>query len=599
MQNNGQSMGNISVFPALVRSLWKSFSWCLILKVTSDLILLATPKIMKQIIICVESSDPNRLLHGCLLSALLFISSEIQSIMANKYTEKLEILCLQIKSTLLNIVYDKTLKLSSDASISVGKIITIMSVDIQSFSLCPKNTILIFSSFLKVAISTYSIYIELQEASFVGLSAFAVMIPLNLMFGILCRRLQKIQMAIKDQRVHETKNLLSGIEVLKFYAWEEPLMKLVLNTRAKEVSALKKIILVIVLMAMPSILVPILFTLLAFAYFVLVLGNDLTPEKAFVTVSYTNILSTPLLQLSKNFADLLQCSISMQRINQLMNSGEVNTYPEVYSVDTDEEVSVAIENGTFNWTKDGQTVLHSINLKILKGSLTLVVGPIGSGKSSLLSAILGDLYLEKGSLKRCRNIAYVPQQSWIYNASLKRNISLRCSNQVVYETALSACLLNQDIAQLPMGDQTWMGEGGNNLSGGQKQRLSLARAVCQDAQLYLLDSPFSSLDNNVGQDIFDGVLGPKGILKSKTRIVVTSCLKFASFADQVITMKDGYIQDISANCKPSIDETSCITKSNKGKNEYYPTMLELPQVLLPEKRDMDKHTVWTVYFIDS
>ncbi|KAG0343682.1 Canalicular multispecific organic anion transporter 2 [Podila humilis] len=190
-------------------------------------------------------------------------------------------------------------------------------------------------------------------------------------------------------------------------------------------------------------------------------------------------------------------------------------------------------------------VLTDINLVIPWGSLSIVMGRVGQGKSSLLSAIIGDMYKYQGRAQVRGRIAYVPQQAWIINASLKDNILFgRELNQDRYESIVAAAGLAQDFTTLPAGDLTEIGERGINLSGGQKQRVSLARAAYQDADVYLLDDPLSAVDAHVDQHLWLNLIGPNGLLKDKTRLLVTHGIHHLSEADQIIVIKNGKIDEI-------------------------------------------------------
>lgn len=151
----------------------------------------------------------------------------------------------------------------------------------------------------------------------------------------------------------------------------------------------------------------------------------------------------------------------------------------------------------------------------------LVVGSVGSGKSSMLSGLLGEMYkLNMGRINVNGSVAYVPQLAWIQNETVKNNILFGSRfDQTTYERVLDACSLSTDLAIMPAGDRTEIGEKGINLSGGQKQRISLARAVYSDADIYMLDDPLSAVDAHVGKHIFDQVIGPNGLLKHKVNIL--------------------------------------------------------------------------------
>jgi ATP-binding cassette subfamily C (CFTR/MRP) protein 1 len=201
-----------------------------------------------------------------------------------------------------------------------------------------------------------------------------------------------------------------------------------------------------------------------------------------------------------------------------------------------------IENGTFSW--DDDQVLKNINIRLEKNSLSAVVGTVGSGKSSLISAFLGEMEKISGRVNTVGSIAYVAQQAWIQNASLRDNILFGKSfDKVLYDKVIESCALKPDFEMLPAGDQTEIGEKGINLSGGQKQRVSLARAVYANSDVYFLDDPLSAVDSHVGKHIFEKVLGPEGLLKNKTRVLVTHGITYLPQTDKIIVLKDGEVSE--------------------------------------------------------
>lgn len=206
-------------------------------------------------------------------------------------------------------------------------------------------------------------------------------------------------------------------------------------------------------------------------------------------------------------------------------------------------------------------MLVNILLKLKKKSLHfsfLVVGHVGSGKSSLISGLLGEMNkLNDGLINLNGQIAYVPQQAWILNDTFKNNILFGGQyEENFYNHVLKSCSLTADLLLMPAGDATEIGEKGINLSGGQKQRVSLARSLYFNADIYLLDDPLSSLDSHVGKHIFDKVIGPDGILKKKTRIFVTNSLEFLSQCDHILVLDNGQIVEQGKyedlNCKKGV-----------------------------------------------
>lgn len=245
---------------------------------------------------------------------------------------------------------------------------------------------------------------------------------------------------------------------------------------------------------------------------------------------------------------------------------------EYIRFEDDIDDAISIEDGYFKWESNdnyptrkrskschkseekmqseiNEFYLQSINLRISKGSFVAIVGSVGSGKSSLLSALLGEMECVRGHVRISSthaDTAYVAQQAWIQNTSLKNNILFGSSyNSIKYERVVHACALGLDISYLPGGDETEIGEKGINLSGGQKQRVSLARACYTEADVYFLDDPLSAVDAHVAKHLFDNVLSSKtGILRSKTRILVTSRLGLLPLVDNIIVLDNGRISEM-------------------------------------------------------
>ena len=211
-------------------------------------------------------------------------------------------------------------------------------------------------------------------------------------------------------------------------------------------------------------------------------------------------------------------------------------------------ITTAMNECTSNCDKKEPFSLKSIDVNIKAGSLVAVVGIVGSGKSSLLNSILGEMELVSGSVNvspLVKKIAYVPQQAWIQCQTVKENILFGSPlDQRKYDKIIKVCELLPDLEILPARDQTEIGEKGINLSGGQKQRMSLARACYSDSDLYLLDDPLSAVDSHVAKNLFDHVISSKsGILRHKTRVFVTNNLSFLPQVDEVVVMENGCVSE--------------------------------------------------------
>lgn len=236
-------------------------------------------------------------------------------------------------------------------------------------------------------------------------------------------------------------------------------------------------------------------------------------------------------------------SVSLRRVNHYLNSDEI----DFNAVERNDNYSepIRLEEASFVWSAaDVVPTLNRISLTINKHKLIAVVGQVGSGKSSLLSAILGEMVKLEGRVYVNGELAYVPQEAWIMSSTLKDNILFtKPMDRRKFDRVIECCALRQDLQILPGGELVEIGENGINLSGGQKQRIAIARACYADADIYLLDDPISALDANVGKHVFDKVIGPNGLLKDKTRVLVTNRISILPNVDQIVVIKEGSVSE--------------------------------------------------------
>ena len=274
-------------------------------------------------------------------------------------------------------------------------------------------------------------------------------------------------------------------------------------------------------------------------------SNILTTDKVFVCISLFNLLRLPLTLFPYAFKLWIDLIVSITRITDFLNADELDDFQnkENSTLSENETNAVEVNNACFTWDHIKKPSLKNIKLEVPKGSLTAIVGVVGSGKSSLLQAIVGEMESVSGNVNIGGTISYVSQQAWIQNLTLKDNILFSQPYQEhKYQEIIDACALEADLKILSNGDQTEIGENGINLSGGQKQRVALARALYFDCDIVLLDDPLSAVDAHVGKHIFDKVVNKNsGVLKSKTVIWVTNQVSYLPKVDQIIFIKDGQI----------------------------------------------------------
>ncbi|XP_037884214.1 multidrug resistance-associated protein 1 isoform X7 [Glossina fuscipes] len=545
----GNKKGMASIMPPIIRSFGGVFLFGSMMKLFCDILTFVQPQILRLIIAFVEDnangeteSQPEW--KGILYSALLFLVAAAQTFILGQYFQRMFIVGLRIRTALINAIYRKALVISNTArkESTVGEIVNLMAVDAQRFMDLTTYLNMLWSAPLQIALALYFLWELLGPSVLAGLAVMIILIPLN---GVIANRIKTYQirqMKYKDDRVKLMNEVLSGIKVLKLYAWEPSFEKKVLEIRDKEIATLKS---TAYLNASTSFLwscAPFLVSLVTFATYVLIDENNvLDATKTFVSLSLFNILRFPLTMLPMLISNMVQTQVSVNRINKFMNSEELD--PNNVQHDSTKPHPLIIENGSFSWGDDEST-LKNINIEVKKNTLCAIVGTVGSGKSSILQSFLGEMDKISGIVNTVGSIAYVPQQAWIQNATFRENILFgKPYDRRRYNRVINACALKPDIDILSAGDLTEIGEKGINLSGGQKQRISLARAVYNNADIYLLDDPLSAVDSHVGKHIFEEVIGPGGILANKTRILVTHGITFLPQTDNIYVMKLGEISE--------------------------------------------------------
>ncbi|XP_029282601.1 multidrug resistance-associated protein 1-like, partial [Cottoperca gobio] len=517
---------------------------CLLLH---DAFMFAVPQVLSLLLAFMRDED-TAMWKGFLFASLLFLLSCLQSLLYHQYMFHCFTVGMRIKTAVMGLVYRKCLLLSGAArqQCTLGEIINLVSADTQKLM----DFVVYFNSIwitpIEISLCFYFLWQLLGPSALAGITVVVLIFPLNGFIAKIRSKLQEVQMMFMDGRIKLMNEILSGVKILKFYAWEEAFLRRVGMLRDGELQALKKsqILYSVSLASFNSS--SFLIAFLVFAVYVLIdERNILDAQKIFVSVALINILKTPLSQLPYAMSTAMQAVVSLRRLRHFLYQDELN-HDNVerlpYSIDG---YGVMIDGGSFSWTNEGLPCLQSINMKVKTGSLVAVVGHVASGKSSLLSAILGEMERRSGFVSVKGSVAYVPQQAWIQNASLKDNILFGGQRKESwYHRVLEACALLPDLDILPARDNTEIGEKGLNLSGGQKQRVSLARAVYRKSDVYLLDDPLSAVDAHVGQHIFDRVIGPRGLLKDNTRVLVTHGLSFLSKADLVLVMEEGHISEM-------------------------------------------------------
>ncbi|KAF2171079.1 hypothetical protein M409DRAFT_64044 [Zasmidium cellare ATCC 36951] len=522
-----------------------------IIKTASDCLAFVQPQLLRFLISWVDSyrpgNEPEPPIKGAAIAVAMFAVSVAQTACLHQYFARAFETGMRIKSALTATIYTKSMKLSNEgrASKSTGDIVNHMAVDTQRLQDLAQYGQQLWSAPLQITLCLVSLYQLVGVSMFAGLGVMILMIPINGFIAKISKTLQKRQMKNKDARTRLMTEILNNMKSIKLYAWTKAFMtRLNMIRNDWELNTLRKIGAVTAVANFTWNSTPFLVSCSTFAVFVATNDKPLSTDIVFPALTLFNLLTFPLAMLPMVITAIIEASVAVNRLTDYFTAPELQPDAVLRGDPVEHgEESIRIRDATFTWdNNDDRNVLHDVNFSAHKGELSCIVGRVGAGKSSMLSTMLGDLYKIKGEVVVRGSVAYVAQSPWVMNASVRENIVFghRWDPQF-YDKTIHACALKEDFASLPDGDQTEVGERGISLSGGQKARLTLARAVYARADIYLLDDVLSAVDQHVGRHLIDNILGPKGLLAGKTRILATNAIPVLMEAHFIALLRDGRI----------------------------------------------------------
>ncbi|KAI6092615.1 ABC transporter type 1, transmembrane domain-containing protein [Hypoxylon rubiginosum] len=541
-----------SLWLALFHAYGGPYMFATLFKVVNDLAAFSQPQLLRFLISFVDSygegKQPQPAVKGAAIAIAMFFVAILQTAMIHQYFQLAFVTGMRIKSGLASAIYKKSLKLSNEgrSTKTTGDIVNYMAVDAQRLQDLTQFAQQLWSAPFQIAICMISLYQLVGWSMLSGIAVMIVMIPINGFIAKMMKRLQKDQMKNKDSRSRLIAEIINNMKSIKLYAWSTAFMnKLNYVRNDLELKNLRKIGASQAFANFTWTTTPFLVSCSTFAVFVWTRDVPLTTEIVFPALALFNLLTFPLAVLPMVITSIIEASVAVGRLTEFFEAEEVQPDAIVIGSAAEDrgDDAVVVRNGTFSWNRhEPKEVLRNIEFSSRKGELTCVVGRVGSGKSSLLQSILGDLWKVEGNVRVQGTVAYVAQQPWIMNATVKENIIFgHRYDSNFYEKTVKACALLADFTQLPDGDETFVGERGISLSGGQKARVALARAVYARADIYLLDDCLSAVDSHVGKHIIENVLNSNGLLASKCRILATNAIAVLPEADYIYQIKDGEI----------------------------------------------------------
>ncbi|KAF8666092.1 hypothetical protein HU200_053802 [Digitaria exilis] len=503
--------------------------------------------------------------EGLQLVLILLVGKAAQTLASHHYNFQGQLLGMRIRGALQTALYRKSLHLTAGArrAHGAGSIVNYMQVDagIVSFAMHGLHGLWLMP--LQIVVALLLLYTYLGPAVLMTLAVITAVTVITAFANKLNLAYQLKFLGVRDSRVKAITEMLNHMRVIKLQAWEDNFGKKVRDIRQEELGWLAKIMLFMCANTVVFSSGPLAMTVLVFGTYIAT-GGLLDAGKVFTAIAFFRMLEGPMQSFPQTIVMSMQAFVSLDRLNKFLTDAEIDP-TAVERVDSgggaEDTVAVKVQGGVFAWdvpAGEEKRVLRGIDVEVRRGELSAVVGTVGSGKSSLLSCIMGEMHKVSGKVSIFGSTAYVAQTAWIRNGTIQENILFgKPMHTERYSEIIHACCLEKDLEMMEFGDQTEIGERGINLSGGQKQRIQLARAVYQDCDIYLLDDIFSAVDAHTGSTIFMECL--KGILKNKTVLLVTHQVDFLKNVDTVIVMKDGSViqsgiyRELLASCSDFSD----------------------------------------------
>uniref|UniRef100_A0A1I8HXE8 ABC transmembrane type-1 domain-containing protein n=1 Tax=Macrostomum lignano TaxID=282301 RepID=A0A1I8HXE8_9PLAT len=444
-------------------------------KLVCDSLQFASPALIKHLVAFAD--DPAApAWRGWLYAAAFFLSAALAAFFSQLMYFRSGVVAMRVRSLLTLAVYRKSLRLSCSArrATTLGQVVSLMAVDVQRIGDLLQTLWMAVSMPFLIAAAMALLWQELGPAVLGGLAVALLLVPANSALATAQKRLQVCpaalhycrvqQLKLKDARLKLLGELLSGIRMVKLFGWEPAFRTRVEAVREVELANLKKSAYINCFTVFTFTCAPYLITLATFSVFTLASpGNLLTPAKAFTALALFNILRAPMNLLPMIISSIITAAVSMRRLGRFLAADEADLSHVIQTLpgaDTAES-AVLVTDGHFSWSAAGEAAfgLNHLNFSLRRGSLTAVVGRVGSGKSSLLAALTGEMPRLAGCVRLSGSTALVSQQAWIQNASLRQNIQFVSDwDPQRYRLVLEACALLPDIEALPGGDLTEIGE---------------------------------------------------------------------------------------------------------------------------------------------
>ncbi|KAM4788296.1 ATP-binding cassette sub-family C member 4 isoform 9-T9 [Cyanocitta cristata] len=528
---------------AIILCYWKSYLVFGIFTMIEETLKIIQPIFLGKIINYFEKYDSSNevdLNSAYRYAGALSVCTLILAIMHHLYFYHVQRAGMKLRVAMCHMIYRKALRLSNVAmaKTTTGQIVNLLSNDVNKFDQVTIFLHFLWAGPLQAVAVTVLLWMEIGPSCLAGMAVLIILLPVQTCIGRLFSSLRSKTAALTDVRIRTMNEVISGMKIIKMYAWEKSFAELVNGLRRKEIAMVMKSSYLRGLNLASFFVASKITVFMTFMSYVL-LGNSISASRVFVAVSlYGAVRLTVTLFFPAAVERVSESVISIRRIKNFLMLDEVLHFkPQLHG--SNENIILHVQDLTCYWDKSSETpALQQISFTVRRGELLAVIGPVGAGKSSLLSAVLGELPTDKGLINVTGRIAYVSQQPWVFSGTVRSNILFdKEYEKEKYEKVLKVCALKKDLELLANGDLTVIGDRGATLSGGQKARVNLARAVYQDADIYLLDDPLSAVDAEVGRHLFEKCICQA--LHQKISVLVTHQLQYLRAANQILILKDG------------------------------------------------------------
>lgn len=577
---------------SLVMAMNDSVKWWFwssgVLKVIGDTAQVTSPLVVKAIIQFGTDSYKGRrsgtgdippIGKGIGLAICLFLMQVVSSLCMNHFFYRATSTGVLLRGGLITAIYTRSLRLTSRArsTLTNGKLVNHISTDVSRIDFCAGFFHMAWTAPIQLVICLILLLINLGPSALAGFAFFVIATPIQTWVMKRLFALRRNSMIWTDKRAKLLQELLGGMKIIKFFAWEDPFLKRIEDYRRREMADIRSLLLIRSAMNAVAMNMPALASVLAFVTYSAT-GHELEPGVIFASLTLFNLLRLPLMFLPVSLSAIADATNATDRLYGVF---EAELLEQTLVVDDKLDSAVKVEHASFTWdapppdeagSKGKKQKHHSkrkekkekrlsvnpspgtpenkeeekpfevrdANLTIPRGKLVAIVGPVGSGKTSLLQGLLGEMRKTKGTITFGGSVGYCPQSAWIQNATIRENICFGrpFEDQRYWKAVRDACL-EPDLAILQYGDLTEVGEKGISLSGGQKQRLNICRAIYSNTDIQIFDDPLSALDAHVGRAVFHNVL--QDSLSGKTRILVTHALHFLPDVDYIYVISDGRV----------------------------------------------------------